>query len=123
VANVSMCCSLLLTLKPAMSTTPFLARQAWLGCAVPPDMLSGSMPVLVPGVAHGSDNSAACPAIVHMVFRHAATASYRAMIIYPASIRYGREPGLVLLILLIGMAYCVAAPLITVFVFAYMVTA
>lgn len=55
--------------------------------------------------------------------RHAATASYRACIIYPASIRYGREPGLVLLILLIGMAYCVAAPLITVFVFAYMVTA
>lgn len=55
--------------------------------------------------------------------RHAATASYRACIIYPASIRYGREPGLVLLILLIGMAYCVAAPLITVFVFVYMVTA
>lgn len=55
-------------------------------------------------------------------FKHAATESYRACIIYPASIRYGREPGLVLLILLIGMAYCVAAPLITVFVFAYMVT-
>jgi hypothetical protein len=29
----------------------------------------------------------------------------------------------VLLILLIGMAYAVAAPLLTVFVFAYMVTA
>lgn len=55
--------------------------------------------------------------------RHAATAAYRARIIYPASIRYGREPGLVLLILMIGMAYCVAAPLMTVFVLAYMVTA
>lgn len=36
---------------------------------------------------------------------HAATARYRAFITYPASIRYGREPGLVLLILLIGIAY------------------
>lgn len=53
---------------------------------------------------------------------HAATERYRAFIIYPASIRYGREPGLVLLIFLIGVAYSVAAPLITPFVLAYMCT-
>ena len=64
-----------------------------------------------------------CTHFVLLACRHAATAAYRARIIYPASIRYGREPGLVLLILLIGMAYCVAAPLITVFVSVYMVTA
>jgi hypothetical protein len=55
--------------------------------------------------------------------RHAATASYRACIIYPASIRYGREPGLVLIILLMGAGYAVAAPLILPFVLVYMVTA
>lgn len=56
-------------------------------------------------------------------FSHAATERYRAFIIYPASIRYGREPGLILLILLMGVAYSVAAPLITPFVLAYLCTA
>lgn len=56
-------------------------------------------------------------------FKHAATERYRSYIIYPASIRYGREPGLILLILLLGVAYSVAAPLITPFVLAYMCTA
>jgi hypothetical protein len=36
---------------------------------------------------------------------------------------YGREPGLVLLILLIGVAYSVAAPLMTPFALAYMASA
>ena len=54
---------------------------------------------------------------------HAATERYRAFILYPASIRYGREPGLVLLIFLIGAAYSVAAPLLTPFTLAYMCTA
>eukprot|EP00878_Enallax_costatus_P038775 GHUV01044241.1.p1 GENE.GHUV01044241.1~~GHUV01044241.1.p1 ORF type:complete len:215 (+),score=34.90 GHUV01044241.1:3-647(+) len=56
-------------------------------------------------------------------FNHAATERYRSLIIYPASIRYGREPGLILLILLMGVAYSVAAPLITPFVLAYFCTA
>lgn len=56
-------------------------------------------------------------------FNHAATERYRSFIIYPASIRYGREPGLILLILLMGVAYSVAAPLITPFVLAYFCTA
>ena len=54
---------------------------------------------------------------------HAATERYRAFITYPASIRYGREPGLVLLILLIGVAYSVVAPLMTPFALAYMASA
>ncbi len=54
---------------------------------------------------------------------HAATERYRAFITYPASIRYGREPGLVLLIILIGIAYSVVAPLMTPFVLVYMWTA
>jgi hypothetical protein len=54
--------------------------------------------------------------------RHAATQRYRAMITYPASIRYGREPGLVLLIILIGIAYSVVAPLMAPFALAYMAT-
>lgn len=53
---------------------------------------------------------------------HAATERFRAFITYPASIRYGREPGLVLLILLIGLAYSVVAPLMTPFTLVYMVT-
>jgi hypothetical protein len=56
-------------------------------------------------------------------FKHAATERYRSFIIYPASIRYGREPGLILLVLLMGVAYSVAAPLLTPFVLAYMATA
>ncbi|WIA30966.1 hypothetical protein OEZ86_001014 [Tetradesmus obliquus] len=56
-------------------------------------------------------------------FKHASTERYRAFIIYPASIRYGREPGLILLVLLMGVAYSVAAPLMTPFVLAYMATA
>jgi hypothetical protein len=36
--------------------------------------------------------------------------------------RYGREPGLVLLILLIGVAFSVVAPLMTPFALAYMAT-
>lgn len=56
-------------------------------------------------------------------FKHASTERYRSFIIYPASIRYGREPGLILLVLLMGVAYSVAAPLMTPFVLAYMATA
>jgi len=55
-------------------------------------------------------------------FGHAVTERYRAFIIYPASIRYGREPGLILLIFLIGVAYSVAAPLILPFTLAYFAT-
>jgi hypothetical protein len=55
-------------------------------------------------------------------FGHAVTERYRAFIIYPASIRYGREPGLILLIFLIGVAYSVAAPLIMPFTLAYFAT-
>jgi hypothetical protein len=55
--------------------------------------------------------------------RHASTERYRAFCVYPASIRYGREPGLVLLTLLIGAAYAVAAPLVAPVCLAYMATA
>lgn len=54
---------------------------------------------------------------------HAATERYRAFVVYPASIRYGREPGLVLLIVLIGVAYAVVAPLMAPFALAYCATA
>jgi DNA-directed RNA polymerase III subunit RPC2 len=55
--------------------------------------------------------------------RHAATERYRAFVVYPASIRYGREPGLVLLILLIGTSYAVVAPLLAPMCLGYMATA
>jgi len=55
--------------------------------------------------------------------RHASTERYRQYVVYPASVRYGREPGLVLLVLLIGAAYAVAAPLVAPVCLAYMATA
>lgn len=52
----------------------------------------------------------------------ATTARSRAVLLAPASIRYGREPGVILLILLTGVAYSAAAPLLTPFALAYFFT-